>query len=338
MSRNSQLSVIILAAGKGTRMKSATAKVLHHVFFQPMLHHVLHSVQPLEPVRCVVVVGHQEDAVRNSLIDFDVEIVRQEKQLGTGHAVQVAGSAINEDTGVVMILCGDTPLISTSSLMKMNEHHTDTQSVLTVMTTLVDNPTGYGRIISAGNSVLAIVEEKETDELQREIKEINAGIYMVERKFLFEALETLTPDNTQGELYLTDIVEYAVSRKNNAEKFLNRSSMEVLGVNSRVELEAAHKQLQLRRNIELMRQGITIYNSETVTVAPTAEIGSDCQLLQNVHISGNSVIGNSCIIENGVTLHNCKLGDNVRIGANSVLQNCQIDTNAVIPPLTSKRE
>ncbi len=338
MSRNSQLSVVILAAGKGTRMKSATAKVLHHVFFQPMLHHVLHSVQPLEPGRCVVVVGHQEEAVRNSLVDFDVEIVRQEKQLGTGHAVQVAGPAMSEDAGVVMILCGDTPLISTSSLRKMYEHHIATQSVLTVMTTIVDNPTGYGRIISAGNSVLAIVEEKETDELQREIKEINAGIYMVEREFLFEALDTLTPDNTQGELYLTDIVEYAVSRGKNAAKFLNRSSVEVLGVNSRVELEAAHKQLQLQRNIELMRQGITIFNSEMVTVAPTVEIGCDCQLLQNVHITGNSVIGKSCIIENGVILHHCKVGDNVRIGAYSVLQGCNIDKNAIIPPLTSKKE
>ncbi|MEE4240388.1 MAG: NTP transferase domain-containing protein, partial [Desulfopila sp.] len=182
-----QLFVVILAAGKGTRMKSGRAKVLHEVFFQPMLHHVLESVRPLAPARCIVIVGHQEEAVRESLRHHDVHLVRQEHQLGTGHAVQTAQQAVPEGDGVVMILCGDTPLISSESLREMYRHHLTNRSVLTVMTTIVDDPTGYGRILSAGDSVLAIVEEKETDELQRKIQEINAGIYLVERRFLFEA-------------------------------------------------------------------------------------------------------------------------------------------------------
>jgi bifunctional UDP-N-acetylglucosamine pyrophosphorylase/glucosamine-1-phosphate N-acetyltransferase len=338
MSRISQISVVILAAGKGTRMKSTKAKVLHEVFFKPMLHHVLDSVKSLEPARCIVILGHQEEAVRSSLSGYDVEIVRQEQQLGTGHAVQMAKSAIPEEEGVVMILCGDTPLISSTSLNTMHERHVADHVDLTVMTTILDRPTGYGRIISSGDNVLAIVEEKEANEQQREIKEINAGIYLVERQFLFEALETLTPDNAQGELYLTDIVEYAVSREKKAEKFLNPNPMEVMGVNSRVELEAAHRQLQRQRNIQLMQQGITLYNSESVAVSPTAEVGCDTILMQNTRISGDCIIGKFCIIENGALLQDCTVGDNTRIGAYSVLSNCTIDKNSEIPPLTYRVE
>jgi bifunctional UDP-N-acetylglucosamine pyrophosphorylase / glucosamine-1-phosphate N-acetyltransferase len=334
MKSNSHLSVVILAAGKGTRMKSAKAKVLHEVFFQPMLHHVLESVRQLEPSRCIVVVGHQEEAVRESLEHYDVELVRQEHQLGTGHAVQMAQSAVPEENGVVMILCGDTPLISSESLREMYRNHLVSRSVLTVMTTIVDNPTGYGRIISAGDSVLAIVEEKETDELQRKIQEINAGIYLVERTFLFEALASLTPDNSQGEFYLTDIVAYAVSQKQQPLKFLNPAADEVLGVNSKVELETAQRQLQQRRNQELMRQGVTIHDRATVTVSPQTDIGSDTLLYPGVFISGKSTIGSNCILENGAILHNCTIGDNTRIGAYCVLRNCKIGNDASIPPMT----
>ncbi len=334
----SQLSVIILAAGKGTRMKSAKAKVLHEVFFQPMLHHVLESVRPLEPARCLVVVGHQEEAVRKSLRHHDVELVRQEHQLGTGHAVQMTQSAVPEGDGVVMILCGDTPLISSQSLQEMYRNHLACRSVLTVMTTIVADPTGYGRIISAGDSILAIVEEKETDEQQRKIQEINAGIYLVEKIFLFEALASLTPDNSQGEFYLTDIVAYAVSQKQQAQKYLNPAADEVLGVNSKVELEAAHRQLQQRRNQELMRQGVTIHDRATVTVSRQSEIGSDTLLLPGAFVAGHSTIGSNCIIENGAILHDCTVGDNTRIGAYCVLRNCRIDNDVSLPPMTLREQ
>ena len=209
MHQNTQLSVVILAAGKGTRMKSSKAKVLHEVFYRPMLHQVLDAVKPLHPSRTVVIVGHQEEAVRNSLNSCNVTIVKQAKQLGTGHAVQMTEPLIPEDDGLVMILYGDSPLIRSFSLQDMLSQHNTQQTDITVMTTILDNPTGYGRIISDDNSLLAIVEEKETTDQQKKIQEINSGIYLVNRKILFEALGEITPDNTQGEFYLTDIVEAA---------------------------------------------------------------------------------------------------------------------------------
>lgn len=334
MNFTSQLSVVVLAAGKGTRMKSAKAKVLHEVFYRPMLHHVLEAVQPMRPLRTIVIVGHEEEAVRKSLGSYHVETVLQERQLGTGHAVLMTKEAIPEDDCTVMILCGDTPLITPKSLRDMFNYHLREDADITVMTTELDDPYGYGRIISSGNKVIAIVEEKEADGIQKKIREVNSGIYLVNKKLLFEALETVNPDNAQGEFYLTDIVEYLVNKKKEARKFLNIRPMEVLGVNSRAELEVAHRELQEKRNIELMHKGVTIHNSRTVTVGPFAEVGVDTLLMQNAHITGKTVIGESCIIENGAILNDCHLGDNVRIGAYSVLSDCTIEGGGKIAPAT----
>lgn len=338
MSNNKNLSVVVLAAGKGTRMKSAQAKVLHEVLFKPMLHHVLDAVAPLNPERKVVIVGHQEERVRESLQGYAVEIVVQKEQLGTGHAVHMAESAIPENDGVVLILCGDTPLITTSSLMEMLAKHQAEKAQLTLMTTILDEPKGYGRIVSSADSISAIVEEKEASEVQKKIKEVNAGIYLVDRSFLFEALATVTPDNSQGEFYLTDIVEYGVSTGRKVQKSVNSEPMQVLGVNSKVELGAAHLQLQRQRNKQLMQQGITILNDETVAISLSAIIGVDTILSQNVMILGETVIGESCTIESGAVIRDCKIGDSVYVGANSVLTHCTIDDCTQIAPLTLREQ
>lgn len=338
MNDKTDLSVIVLAAGKGTRMKSSRAKVLHEIFFKPMLHHVLNAIKPLGCKRTVVIVGHQEQRVREALKEYNVETVVQKEQLGTGHAVQMAGPVIPERDGIVMILCGDTPLISTSALQQMVKKHCDNHADLTVMTTVLDNPFGYGRIIENGDSLAAIVEEKEADEIQKKIKEINAGIYLVDRRFLFEALATLTPENTQGEFYLTDIVQYAVSCKRTTQKCRNAEPLEVLGVNSRVELEAAQRHLQEQRNRELMLQGVTITNSATVVIGPSAIIGVDTSISQNVIISGDTHMGHGCRIAGGVVIENCTIGNNVIIGANSVIRNSKIGDSVTIPPLTHKED
>jgi len=328
------LSVVILAAGKGTRMKSTRAKVLHEVFYRPMLHHVLNAVQPIKPTRSIVIVGHQEQTVRDSLKGYDVEIVRQEQQLGTGHAVLMTKEAVPDDGGLVLILCGDTPLISSSSIQEMYENHIEAGADLSVMTTKLGDPTGYGRIISTGKNVTAIVEEKEADSEQKGISEINSGIYLVERKLLFEALENITPENSQGEFYLTDIVQYAVAKNKTALKHLNTRPTEVLGVNSRVELEEAHAQLQRQRNVELMQSGVSIHNSATVSVSPFSEVGIDSLIMQNVVIKGESVVGKSCIIENGSILKDCVVGDNVRIEPYCVLEGCSIASDSRIDAAT----
>ena len=329
------LAIIILAAGKGTRMKSDKAKVLHDVFFEPMVHHVIRAVQPLAADRSIVMVGHQKDTVEEALSGFDLVCVEQKEQNGTGHAVLCAEESLRDFSGTVLILCGDSPLLMTEHLAEMLDVHGAGDSVLTIMTTVLENPANYGRIISdeSGN-VAGIVEEKDASDRQRSIKEINAGIYCVEEKFLFSALKQVTTDNSQQEMYLTDIVAIAVQRGFSVQKYEHPVPDHVLGVNSRVELAKAHRELQARRNNELMSSGTTMHQPATVSVAPTAVVAPDSTLTANITISGNSVIGSGSIIEPGVYISNATIGQNVEVGANSVISGTSIADGTIIPPLT----
>jgi bifunctional UDP-N-acetylglucosamine pyrophosphorylase / glucosamine-1-phosphate N-acetyltransferase len=199
----SSVSAVVLAAGKGTRMKSAKAKVLHELFFKPMLHHVLDAVVAAGIEQIAVIVGHQRKEVLASLHGYRIVPVVQEEQLGTGHAVFCAEAACAQ-AGLVMILCGDTPLIRPETLQAMLRQHQEREAALTLMTTELDQPFGYGRIISdASGHVLRIVEEKDADEAERAVCEINAGIYLAAKEFLFAALRQVGRSNSQGEVYLT---------------------------------------------------------------------------------------------------------------------------------------
>jgi bifunctional UDP-N-acetylglucosamine pyrophosphorylase/glucosamine-1-phosphate N-acetyltransferase len=336
MDQNHSLSIVILAAGKGTRMKSSQAKVLHKVFESPMVHHVLNAVVPLNAANTIVIVGHQREAVEDSLAPYNITTVTQKEQLGTGHAVRIAEFAIAESSDTVMILCGDTPLIRTETLQQMYTTHKNSGSALTVMTTLLDNPTNYGRILSDdADRVIGIVEEKDASPQQKAILEINAGIYCADRTFLFEALQQVGSDNSQGEIYLTDIVSIAVKARKHVEKFVTADSQDVLGVNSRVELSEAHSELQRRRNREIMLEGITIESPESVSVSPLATVGKDSLLMSGVHIKGTSSVGEQCVLNQGVILNNCSLGNNVTIGAYSVLNDLIIPINTCLPPFST---
>ena len=333
MSDQSILFLVILAAGKGTRMKSEKAKVLHDVFYAPMLHHVLNAVKPLGADKIVAIIGHQRDDVGRSLDGFDVVLCVQEEQLGTGHAVLCAEQIIGSKKGTVMILCGDTPLIQTETLKQMYMQHLSQCGPLTIMTTLLENPSNYGRIITnnVGN-VLSIVEEKDATPEQKKIREINAGIYCVDADFLFPILKKIGTNNSQGEVYLTDIVSIAVKQKQSVDKYLTSRPMEVLGVNSRIELAEAHKELQMRRNRQLMLEGVTMHDPATTSIAPDVQIDRDVILYPGVHIIGHSVIGKNCTLETGAFLKDSILGENVAIGAYSLLERCVIGTgNAVAP-------
>ncbi len=333
MNSNPQLTLVVLAAGKGTRMKSSKAKVLHDVFSSPMIHHVLRATSPLQPASTIVIVGHQKKAVTKSLKQFNIATVTQEEQLGTGHAVAIAEHAIPKDSDTIMILCGDTPLIRTETLQEMYRVHSERNTVLTVMTTILDNPRNYGRIVSESDgTVLGIVEEKDASPQQKNIQEINAGIYCVDRKFLFDALKQVDTNNSQGEVYLTDIVSIAVKAGKKVEKYVTPFPHDVLGVNSRVELAQAHSELQFRRNTEVMLQGITIEHPDSVSISPSSIIGRDTLIKTGVHISGDSTLGEKCQIEPGVILENCKVGHRVTIGAYSVLNNSSIPDDCVVPP------
>ncbi|MCI5162747.1 MAG: bifunctional N-acetylglucosamine-1-phosphate uridyltransferase/glucosamine-1-phosphate acetyltransferase [Candidatus Electrothrix sp. AX5] len=332
------ISAVILAAGKGTRMKSDQAKVLHELFFKPMLHHVLDSVAATDIGQIAVIVGHQRKQVLASLQEaptpYNFTPVVQEEQLGTGHAVLCAESAC-ASADLVMILCGDTPLIRPETLQAMIDRHQESKSVLTLMTTVLDDPFGYGRIITdEEDGVVAIVEQKDASAEQRAFQEVNAGIYLVDADFLFSALQQVGTDNSQGEVYLTDIVSIATKQGHRVEKFVHTPAIDVLGVNSRVELAQAHSELQMRHNREVMLSGVTMYCPESILISPDCQIGQDCVVQAGAHITGGSIIGKEVQLASGAVLYNCQIGDNAVIGANSVLQNCIIEDGAVVPPLT----
>ena len=334
------ISAIILAAGKGTRMKSDRAKVLHELFFKPMLHHVLDTVTAADIQQTAVIIGHQREQVLASLQNasppYEFTPVVQEEQLGTGHAVLCAESAC-ASSDLVMILCGDTPLIRPETLQAMIDRHQEGNAVLTLMTTVQDDPFGYGRIITdAEGGIRAIVEQKDATDEQRAIREINAGIYLVEREFLFSSLRQVGTDNSQGEVYLTDIVSIATQQGLRAEKFTHTPAIDVLGVNSRAELAQAHQELQLRHNRELMLNGVTMYGPEHILLSPDCRLGRDAVLHPGVHITGSSEIGCQVHIAPGAVLHNCQVGDRAVIGANAVLSNCIILEGERIPPLTAR--
>ncbi len=335
MSSSLPLTVLILAAGKGTRMKSTKAKVLHEVFFVPMIQHVLEAVLALRPSCTLVIVGHQQDEVRKALQKFPVDYVTQENQMGTGHAVLTAEQTLAGTKGTVMIVCGDTPLIRTATLQEMYDYHCACSATLTLMTTRLEDPTNYGRILMGPDGgVAGIVEEKDANPEQRTIREINAGIYCVKKEFLFAALHQVGTDNSQGEVYLTDIVSLSVAAGHRVERFISPSAQDILGVNSRVELAAAHREIQARRNTELMLQGVSMHSPETISVSVGATIGRDTLLMAGVQIHGLSRIGESCRLEPGAILHDCVLGDNVQVGAYSYLKVCTVPSDAVVAPLS----
>lgn len=334
MRSNAPLSVVILAAGKGTRMKSDKAKVLHEVFFAPMVLHVLKAVLPLSPEKIAVIVGHQRAEVEKALVDRSVDFVIQEEQLGTGHAVLTAEPAIPEGPGTVMILCGDTPLVRTETLQQIHAAHLASKATITLMTTELYDPTNYGRILTdKDGTIAAIVEEKDASEEQRCITEINAGIYCVERDFLFRALKQVGTDNSQGEIYLTDIIALGVNERRRVEKFVTPLSADVLGVNSRVELAQAQREMQTRRNRDLMLSGVTMLAPESVTVAPTVSVGRDCKLMAGCQLLGTTSLLEHCCVGIGAILENCQVGAHVEIGHYCVLKNQVIADGTVIAPL-----
>ncbi len=246
------VSALVLAAGLGTRMKSTRAKVLHTVLSEPMISHVMRTVDKIGFDNVLMVIGHQKEKVMAVLEDFQISFVAQEEQLGTGHAVLCAENQLQAIGGTVMILSGDVPLISKDSIQQMLAKHQDRKPALTIMTTLLDNPTNYGRILRNEHGHLqAIMEEKDATAEQRKINEINAGIYCAEVPFLFDALSRVGSDNSQGEIYLTDIVKIAIDMDQKVEIFGSASAEEVLGINSTVELAAANKYLQAKQNNKL---------------------------------------------------------------------------------------
>ena len=330
-----KISCIILAAGKGTRMKSSLPKVLHSVFFQPMVCHVLDAVHDIAMAQTVVVVGHQHEVVQGALADYDVTFAIQTEQNGTGHAVLAAEQMIEADSDTVLILCGDTPLITAATLQEMIKQHQKDQNSITVMGTEVSNPEGYGRLVcDSQGQLLEIVEEKDATDEQRHLKVINAGIYLVDRDFLFSALATVGTDNAQGEVYLTDIVKKGNENNIKVGSFVCANKQEILGVNSRQELAEAHDIKQQELFEKLWDSGVSLQRPSTLAIHPATSIGLDTLIQANCTIKQNVIIGRHCDVGSHTLIKNCYVGDDVLIGAGSTLIGVKIESGNVVPPGT----
>ena len=304
------METIILAAGKGTRMKSKLPKVLHKVGGKPMLQHVIDAAKSAGSTREVVVIGSGAELVKQSF--SDVEFVLQEEQLGTGHAVLCAKENFANSTGNVMILCGDTPLFTEELLKNLIDAHEKFNAVATVLTAIMPDPKGYGRIIRADNvDFEKIVEDKDATPEQKKIREVNAGIYCFKVKNLFEALEKVTNENSQGEYYLPDVLEILRADGGKICAVIADDYRQTLGINSRIQLAEADKILRQRKNAELMLDGVTIIDPATTYIDFDVEVGQDTIIYPNTYLEGNTKIGANCVIGPNVRFTNMTVGNNV---------------------------
>ena len=317
------LTAVILAAGKGTRMKSKLPKVLHKVGGHPMLEHVMDAAEAAGCRDNVVVIGHGAELVRE-LVGDRARIALQAEQLGTGHAVLQAADTLKDFTGTVMILCGDTPLLEADELEKFYAEHVKSGAAATVMSALMDDPFGYGRILrDANGDVAGIVEQKDASEEQKQIKEINTGNYCVEAPLLFEVLRTLGNDNAQGEYYLTDVLAKLRAMGKKVGGVITADSEMIMGVNSRRQLAEAESVMRRRIAERHMDDGVTIMDPASTFIEKSVKIAPDTVIYPNTWLQGETVIGEDCEIGPNVRLENVKVADGCRVEFTHV-HDCEI--------------
>ncbi len=330
------LSVVILAAGQGKRMHSQKPKVLHHLAGKPLLEHVVETAMQLHPAQPpIVIYGHGKETVRQTLAHLNVTWIEQTEQLGTGHALQQALPQLPKNHRV-LVLCGDVPLITAEALKKFI-NHTPTDDI-GMITAEFPDPTGLGRILrDAKNNIIGIVEEKDANQTQRALKEINAGIYLIPVNYLQKWLPNLKNHNTQKEYYLTDIISLATQEKIAIYGMPLSPYEEVLGINDCMQLATAERFYQRRYAENLMRRGITLYDPNRFDVRGELTIGRDVVIDINVIIEGNVKIGNHCMIGPNTILRNTTLSDHVEIKANCVIDGAEIAEECIIGPFARIR-
>lgn len=313
---------VILAAGKGTRMKSNLPKVLHEILGKTLVGYVLDSVKHITNENFVIVGHHAEEVEKYVISHYEnAKTVLQSPQLGTGHAVSMICPMLENYSGQVLILCGDTPLITEDTLKKFVEYHKENKSDITVMSAIFENPTNYGRIVrDSDNSLKCIVEEKDATLEQKAIKEVNAGIYCINWAKVKSAFSQLTSNNAQGEYYLTDIIEWGKKNGLSVNAYIMENNIETFGINSRVQLAEALKLLQKRINEKHMINGVTIVDPETTYISADTEIGQDTIIYPSTYIEGENKIGSNCKIgpmahlRGGVEIGDyCKIGNFVEV-------------------------
>lgn len=325
------LKAIILAAGEGSRMKSKKPKVLHEILNKSMVDYVIETAKNCGAEEVCVVVGHKAEQVKEGIKAEGISFALQEKQHGTGHAVMMAGDFIDENSDM-MILYGDTPLITGETLAKLVEVHRSEGHGVTVVSSKVEDPTGYGRIMRADNGAfLRIVEHKDATETERLIDEINTGIYIFNGKALKESLGKLNNNNAQGEYYLTDCLELILKAGGTVEAVVAKDADEFFGVNSRVQLAEAAQIMKARINRRHMENGVTLTDPENTYIGSDVVIGRDTVILPGCVLEGSSVIGEDCEIGPNSRLTDTKLGDGVKFQTSTAIES-EIGNGTTVGP------
>jgi len=335
------VSAVVLAAGEGTRMRSSRPKPLHRLCGRPMVLHVLDALAELELQRAVVVVGHGAERVTKTLLEHTVahllvEFVEQAVQRGTGDAVAVALTAFPDDDdydgGDIVVLPGDTPLLRPPTLAALVRAHRQANAAATVLTAEVADPAGYGRIVRGKDDrVVRIVEQGDATDEERQIREVNTGIYAFRRNVLAPALRRLSPDNAQGEYYLTDIIGVLHSAGYPVTSLLVSDSMEVAGVNDRAQLAVAEAELRDRINERWMRRGVTMLDPERTYVDTSVILAPDVTVFPGTLLQGTTVIATGCEIGPNSHLVDCVVGARATV-TNSVARSAEIGADAVVGP------
>ena len=331
-----------MAAGLGTRMKSTRAKVLHELGGAPLIAHVVRAAQALEPRAIITIVGHQAEEVERAVLAEVGELasfVVQEKQRGTGDAVESARSVLENSDSLVLVLSGDVPMIRVETLKKLIEHHKNTGAACSILSVRLENPTGYGRIVRDDSGAFQkIVEQRDATEEERLVREINSGIYCFEATALYEALRKVEPKNDQGEYYLTDAAEIILASGGTVSVYVINDPREVSGINTRAEL-AEFENLIRRSAIRrlMVDAGVTFIDPSHAYISVEAQIGRDTIIHPNVTIEGKTVIGERCVIRAGARITNSRLGDNVTVKDHSVIADSQIESNCSVGPFAHLR-
>jgi len=330
--------VVILAAGKGTRMKSALPKVLHRVAGRPMIDHVRAVAQVLRPRSTTVVIGHQAEVLESAMSRHgDITFVVQEPQLGTAHALLTTEPVLRDATGVLVLLSGDVPLLSGDTLKRLVERHVSRAAAATVVTAVVDDPSSYGRIVRVGEQIARIVEERDATSAECEIREINSGIYAFALAGLFDAVRSIASENAQKEYYLPDLV--AINRRRGlvVETVTVSNPDEIRGINSRVELAAVSRIVRDQKTAELMASGVTIEDPATAYIDRDVTIGADTIVHPCVSLEGNTTIGMGCEIHSGARIVDSQIGDRVTVFNHCVITSAKVADDARVGPFAHLR-
>ncbi|EHA6123707.1 bifunctional UDP-N-acetylglucosamine diphosphorylase/glucosamine-1-phosphate N-acetyltransferase GlmU [Staphylococcus pseudintermedius] len=331
-----QKHAIVLAAGKGTRMKSKQAKVLHQVAGKPMIGHVIDQVRASGVDQVVTIVGHGAESVKEKLGDTSLYSFQQE-QLGTAHAVKTAAEHLSAKEGITLVVCGDTPLITSATLSRLVAHHEQEGAQATVLSATASQPFGYGRIVrDVQGQLMEIVEEKDANDSQKAITEISSGIFAFDNQTLFEMLERVDNNNAQGEYYLPQVLTLILQNKGKVAIYHTDDFEEIMGVNDRVALSRAEKAFRQRINTYHMQNGVTLIDPDSTYIGAEVEIGADTIIEQGVQLSGHTVVGEGVTVGQYSQVHNSHIYDAVTI-KHSVITDAVVGTKSTVGPFAQLR-